>query len=178
MNLIIDTSSADIKLLLGDKTRYIQTDKQSLDLPTSVQNFLNELNVKFSDLTAIGIIVGPGSFTGIRLGIAYAKGLSIGLNIPIIPINKFEIYLEKNPDAFVALDSGKNDLFVAANDLHPQIMDIETVETRQMDYPKTVGHLPYDLLDIIPVMNRKINTNEPVIPLYMRASYAELNCKC
>lgn len=178
MNLIIDTSSSNIKLLLGDKTKIIETEKQSLSLPIETENFLSELNIKWSDLTAIGVVVGPGSFTGIRLGIAYAKGLSIGLNIPVITINKFEIYLEKNPDAFVAIDSGRIDLFVAAHDLVPQIMDIETVETKQMEYPQTVGHLPYDLIDAVPVMNRKLNTNEPVIPLYLRASYAELNCKC
>ncbi|MDE6478256.1 MAG: hypothetical protein K2L94_03335 [Alphaproteobacteria bacterium] len=42
---------------------------------------------QWRDLTAIGVVVGPGSFTGIRLGIAHAKGLAMELGIPIVPIN-------------------------------------------------------------------------------------------
>ena len=175
MNLIIDTTSSDIKLVLGDTAKTITADKQSLQLPGAVNTLLSENNVEFSGLTVIGVVVGPGSFTGIRLGIAYAKGLAIGLKIPVIPINKFEIYLSKSSDAFVALDSGKNDLFVSAHDLQPQIMDIETVETFQMKYPKTVGHLPYDLMDAVTVMENKLKSDsEDVIPLYIRKSYAEI----
>lgn len=179
MKLIIDTTSSDIKLCLGDKLKIIVTEKQSLSLPTEVETILTESNAKFSDLTAIGVVVGPGSFTGIRLSIAYAKGISIGLNIPVIGINVFELYLEQTPDAFIALDSGKGDLFIAAKDLEPQIMSIEQVETDQMKYPQTVGHKPYDLLDANSIIEKKLKQKlEPVIPLYIRASYAELNCKC
>lgn len=179
-NLIIDTTSSGIKLLLNDNLKIIDSEKQSLDLPVAVESFLTELNIKFSDLSAIGIVVGPGSFTGIRLGIAYAKGLSIGLNIPVVPINAFEIYLEKSSDAFIAIDSKRGDFFVAAHDIEPCTMTIDEIETKQMEYPKTVGHIPYDLKDSVQVLIKKLstNTNEPVIPMYLRPSYAELNCKC
>ena len=187
--LLIDTSKPGIDITVAKRdgsnivSENILTDennKQSVELPSAVEKFLNKNNLKFDDISAVATVVGPGSFTGIRLAIAYAKGLSIGLNIPIVPINKFEIYLNKHPDAFVALDSGKNDLFVAAHDLEPQTMDIETVETKQMEYPKTVGHIPYNLSDVVPIVINKIKLNkpEPVIPMYLRPSYAELNCKC
>jgi len=179
MILIIDTSSSGIRLLLNGKYKFVETQKQSISLPTETENFLIENNAKFSDLIAIGVVVGPGSFTGIRLGIAYAKGLAMGLNIPIISVNAFEIYLESVPDAFVAIDSGKGDFFVGAKNLQPQIMNIEEVETKQFDYVKTVGHKPYDLTDALPIVQRKLNANDavPVIPLYIRASYAEQTCK-
>lgn len=181
MILIINTSSPGIGLCLQSAKCKVQsaieTEKQSLSLPIEVEKFLSENNVKFSDLTAIGVVVGPGSFTGIRIGIAYAKGLGIGLNIPVVPINAFEIYLERNPDAFVAIDSGRADLFVGARDLEPCTMDIEKIENEQMKYAKTVGHKPFDLCDALPIVVRKLNSNEPVIPMYLRPSYAELNCK-
>ena len=159
--------------------KHVPTEKQSLSLPAETEKFLNENNATWRDLTAIGVIVGPGSFTGIRLGIAYSKGLSMGLGIPLIPINAFEIYLEKNPDAFVAIDSGRGDFFVGAHNLLPQVMTIEEVETKQFDYPQTIGHKPFDLLDALPIVDRKLsaNKNEPVIPMYIKPSYAEINCK-
>lgn len=176
MILIINTSLAGIELLLDDKFKRIETDKQSLSLAAETEKFLTENNAKWTDLTAIGVVVGPGSFTGIRLGIAYAKGLAMGLNIPIIPVNAFEIYMEKSPDAFIAIDSGRSDLFVAAHDIEPCTMDIELIETRQMEYPKTLGHKPFDLHDALPTVIRKLNDkkSEPVVPMYLRPSYAEL----
>lgn len=178
MILIIDTSSSGIKLLLDNKYKFVEAEKQSISLPTETEKFLTENNAKFSDLTAIGVVVGPGSFTGIRLGIAYAKGLAMGLGIRVIPINAFEIYLESAPDAFVAIDSGKGDFFVGSKDLEPQIMSIDEVETKQFDYAKTTGHKPYDLTNALPIVQRKLKSDAvPVIPLYIRASYAEQTCK-
>lgn len=181
--LIIDTSHTGISMVLGDNIVKYETDsggKQSAELPLSVESFLNNNKLKFSDLSAIGIVVGPGSFTGIRLGIAYAKGLKIGLNIPVIPVNAFELYLEKTPDAFVVIDSGRGDFFVSAHNIEPCTMTIDDIETKQMDYPKTVGHKPYNLIDAVAVVKRKLESkkSEPVIPMYLRPSYAELNCKC
>jgi tRNA threonylcarbamoyladenosine biosynthesis protein TsaB len=183
MILIIDTSLPGIGFASVQsaecKVQLIETSSQSLSLPTETEKFLLESNTKFSDLTAIAVVIGPGSFTGIRLGIAYAKGIALGLNIPCIGINAFEIYLQKDPDAFVAIDSGKGDFFVGAHDLTPQVMTIDQVETEQMKYAKTVGHKPYNLADAIPIANRKSATvnHEPVIPMYLKPSYAETNCK-
>ncbi|MDR0967292.1 MAG: tRNA (adenosine(37)-N6)-threonylcarbamoyltransferase complex dimerization subunit type 1 TsaB, partial [Rickettsiales bacterium] len=156
---------------------YFPTSTQSLDLAPSVEKFLSDNNAKFSDLSAIGVVVGPGSFTGIRLGIAYAKGLAMGLSIPLIGVNKFEIYLHSAADSIVALESGRGDFFVSAHNLEPQIMDIETLETRQMDYPRTIGHKPYNLTNALEIVAQKLNAPvAPVIPLYIRDSYVKTNC--
>ncbi|MDR1361131.1 MAG: tRNA (adenosine(37)-N6)-threonylcarbamoyltransferase complex dimerization subunit type 1 TsaB [Rickettsiales bacterium] len=219
MILIIDTSLSGIRLALGclvgrlstkvaydmagvvdtsPTCKYIQSEKQSLDLPPAVLEFLQANKISFRDLSAVAVVVGPGSFTGIRLGIAYAKGVALGANIPLVGVNAFEIYLEQTPDAFVAIDSGKGDFFCAAKDMAPCIMTIDEIETKQMEYARTVGHKPYDLSNAIPIAARKLNRaqrdapalaggadgeavgggfTDPVIPLYMKPSYAEQNCK-
>ena len=84
MILVINTSGAGLEFVLDDKYKHVNVEKQSIALPVEAENFLTECGAKWSDITAIGVVVGPGSFTGIRLGIAYAKGLALGLNIPII----------------------------------------------------------------------------------------------
>ena len=175
MILVINTSNNGIDLVLGDKFAHIDADKQAVTLPTAVENFLHKNNVNWSELTAVGIVIGPGSFTGIRLGIAYAKGLAIGLKIPVIPINAFELYLAETPNAFVAIESGRGDFFVAAKNLEPCTMSIDDVETRQMDWPQTVGHKPFNLKLAINIIQEKLKNDkpEPVIPMYLRPSYAE-----
>jgi tRNA threonylcarbamoyl adenosine modification protein YeaZ len=183
MILIINTSlNGKVELFLNGKLKSIETAKQSLVLPSETELFLKEANTDWKDLTAIGVVVGPGSFTGIRLGIAYAKGLSMGLNIPVVPVNAFEIYLSQTPDAFVALNSGRSDLFVAARGIEPGTMKIEDIETKQMEYPRTVGHKPFDLKDALPIIEQKLATGNlaPAVPMYLRPSYAEIqqNQKC
>lgn len=174
MILIINTSGTGIDLVMGEKFAHMDAEKQAIQLPTFVEKFITDNGVKFSDLTAIGIVVGPGSFTGIRIGIAYAKGLSIGLNIPVVPINAFEIYLAATPDAFVAIESGRGDFFVGAKNLPPCTMEIDELETRQMAWPQTVGHKPFDLKLATEIVRKKLESGyEPAIPMYLRPSYAE-----
>lgn len=186
--LVIDTSRSGIGLVLKSGANVFATNiaseettsgKQSVELPIAVDHFLKS-HCTFQDLAAIGVVVGPGSFTGIRLGIAYAKGLGIGLGIPVVPVNAFELYLEKTPNAFVAIDSGRSDLFVGAGDLSPRTMEIEEIETFQMKYPATVGHKPYELSDALPIIERKLKSGnlESVVPMYLRPSYAEVQKCC
>ena len=179
MILIINTSSAGLEFVLDEHYTRIDVEKQSLALSTECEKFLAQHDVKWSDLTAIGVVVGPGSFTGIRLGIAYAKGLSLGLNIPLIPINAFELYLNATPDAFVAIDSGRGDFFVASPKHAPCTMTIDEVETEQMKCPRTVGHKPFDLMRGITIVKQKIAGGDiaPAVPMYLRPSYVETNKK-
>ncbi len=180
MILILNTSGSGLDFVLEDKYKHVDTEKQSVALPIETEHFLKECDTKWTDLTAIGVVVGPGSFTGIRLGIAYAKGLGMGLNIPVIPVNAFEIYLHETPDAFVAIDSGRGDFFVAANGLEPCTMSIDDVEVKQMKWARTVGHKPFNLKDALPIIKEKIDSDvkEPVVPMYLRPSYAEQNKQC
>ena len=179
MILVINTSGDNLEFVLDDKYKSVTVEKQSIALPIETQNFINECGAKWSDISAIGVVVGPGSFTGIRIGIAYAKGLAMGLGIPVVPINAFELYLAATPDAFVAIDSGHGDFFIGAKNLSPQTMTIDEIETKQMEWSRTVGHRPFDLKNGIKIVQDKLKEckNEPVVPMYLRPSYVETNKK-
>ena len=56
--------------------------RQTQDLLITVQQILKQLNTKPSELTALAVTTGPGSFTGVRIGISTVKGIGIGLPIP------------------------------------------------------------------------------------------------
>ena len=177
MILIINTSGKDLEFVLDDKYKSVAVEKQSVALPAECEKFITECGATWRDISAIGVVVGPGSFTGIRLGIAYAKGVALGLDIPVVGISAFDLYLAATPDAFVAIDSGRGDFFVAANGLEPQTMEIEELETKQMEWARTVGHRPFELIRGVKIVSDKIaeNKNEPVVPMYLRPSYAEQN---
>ena len=177
MILIINTSGAGLEFVLDDKYKSVAVEKQSVALPVECEKFMHECGASWRDISAIGVVVGPGSFTGVRLGIAYAKGLSMGLNIPTVGISAFDLYLAATPDAFVAIDSGRGDFFVASPKTVPQTMTIEELEVRQMECPRTVGHRPFDLRLGTDIVRDKIATgdNAPVVPMYLRPSYAEEN---
>lgn len=177
MILIINTAGKDLEFVLDNEYKSVAVEKQSTALPTECEKFITECGATWRDISAIGIVVGPGSFTGIRLGIAYAKGIGMGLNIPVVGISMFDLYLAATPDAFVAIDSGRGDFFVAANGLPPQTMEIDELETKQMEWPRTVGHKPADLKLGVQIVEQKIMNGimEPAVPMYLRPSYAEEN---
>ena len=73
----------------------------------------------FSDLDRIGVTVGPGSFTGIRIGIAAAHGFGLAASLPLVGVSTLEAVAEaamsrndERRNILVALDAGRPDLFV------------------------------------------------------------------
>jgi tRNA threonylcarbamoyladenosine biosynthesis protein TsaB len=55
-----------------------------------VRETMAAAGVAFSELDRIAVVVGPGSFTGVRVGLAFAKGLSLALDIPCVGIGSLE----------------------------------------------------------------------------------------
>jgi tRNA threonylcarbamoyladenosine biosynthesis protein TsaB len=56
-----------------------------------IEEILSKNNVQFSDLNAIAVSQGPGSYTGLRIGVSSAKGLCYALNIPMIAIDTLQL---------------------------------------------------------------------------------------
>lgn len=56
-----------------------------------LEKFLKHQNVKPKDLTKVVVCSGPGSFTGIRVGVALAQALGFALNIPVVAIPKSKV---------------------------------------------------------------------------------------
>jgi len=62
---------------------------------------LEDAGLGYRDLSAIGVGIGPGNFTGLRIAVAAARGLSLGLGVPAVGITRFEaIHAACSPDPF------------------------------------------------------------------------------
>ncbi|MBI9040416.1 tRNA (adenosine(37)-N6)-threonylcarbamoyltransferase complex dimerization subunit type 1 TsaB [Lutibacter sp.] len=59
-----------------------------------ISDVLKECNITFSDLKAIAVSKGPGSYTGLRIGVSAAKGLCFALDIPLISVNTLQSLAE------------------------------------------------------------------------------------
>jgi tRNA threonylcarbamoyladenosine biosynthesis protein TsaB len=55
-----------------------------------INEIINETEISFNDLTAIAVSQGPGSYTGLRIGVSTAKGLCYALGIPLISVDTLE----------------------------------------------------------------------------------------
>ncbi len=60
-------------------------------LHITIKKILQDNDIAFRDLKAIGVSGGPGSYTGIRVGLATAKGLCFALKIPMMMYNSLEL---------------------------------------------------------------------------------------
>jgi tRNA threonylcarbamoyl adenosine modification protein YeaZ len=59
-------------------------------LPAVLQSVLGEAGIDMSQIERIGVTVGPGSFAGIRVGVAFARGLALALGIPVVGVGSLE----------------------------------------------------------------------------------------
>jgi tRNA threonylcarbamoyladenosine biosynthesis protein TsaB len=60
-------------------------------LMVRIDNALSDLKIQKTELSAVCISNGPGSFTGVRIGLATARGICTGLNIPLIPFHTMQL---------------------------------------------------------------------------------------
>jgi tRNA threonylcarbamoyl adenosine modification protein YeaZ len=96
--LALETSSKLCSVALWDKNNkiighidHIGAKVHNEHLLPSIQHLLDENNLSLSDLDGIAIGVGPGSFTGLRIGCAAVQGLALSLEIPIFTCSSLRI---------------------------------------------------------------------------------------
>ena len=97
MILCLETSTKACSVALGQNGKLIAL-KESLDenyshsenLTVYIQEVCTQTKVSLKDVDAIAVSKGPGSFTGLRIGVSTAKGLCYALNKPLIAINSLE----------------------------------------------------------------------------------------
>ena len=90
--LAIDTSSAWCSVALSLEGQAVQFRHEAVTAGASqlllpwIESLLSDAKSSLKDLDAIAIGIGPGAFTGVRLGIAAVQGLAVSQNIPVVPV--------------------------------------------------------------------------------------------
>lgn len=122
MILAIDSSSNYLKLGLryGSDRQVIKNDLMEKSHGQLIMKKIDDLfvstGVDKKDLAAIVVCTGPGSFTGLRIGIAASKGIAVALDLQVVGINLFEIAGVKLPQSnlqtYFAVPFKRDALFV------------------------------------------------------------------
>ncbi|MCD6097735.1 tRNA (adenosine(37)-N6)-threonylcarbamoyltransferase complex dimerization subunit type 1 TsaB [bacterium] len=93
------------------------TEQHSTLLPAIVDELLAHTGIKKSDIKLIAVSRGPGSFTGLRVGVTFAKALSFALTTPVVSVDTFEVYCYphrgKAKLVVPVIDAKKSELFAA-----------------------------------------------------------------
>ena len=103
MLVAIDTSTQNIGLALYDGAQvrheavWPSPNHHTVELAPAIESALNGARLTVEDLGAICVATGPGSFTGLRIGLAVAKGLALARSLPLVGIPTLDIIAAAQP---------------------------------------------------------------------------------
>lgn len=99
--LYLETSSKNCSVAISDNEKLLclceevsENYKQSESLHTYVEWALEGAGIALKDIEAVSLGKGPGSYTGLRIGAASAKGFCYGLRVPLVAVNSLESMIE------------------------------------------------------------------------------------
>ena len=148
LNIETSTPIASVCLSDGEKVLSVQTiqDQQShaSKITLMCKSVIEDAGVSFSDLSAVAYSCGPGSYTGLRIGLSTAKGYCYALGIPLLSVSSLRslaygfLKNEESVDFIIPLiDARRMEVFTAVfdNSLEqlkapwPEIIDKESFKT-------------------------------------------------
>jgi len=119
--LAIETATADcsVALALGEVVleRHARSgaEKPSEQVPGLIRQLLAESGISLTSLDAIAFDIGPGAFTGIRIGCGLAQGMAVGADLPLIGLSSLRVLAMQAPEGRVlaALDARMGEIYWA-----------------------------------------------------------------
>ncbi len=121
--LAFDTTESSLSVALLDdekilaKNIILENAKHSELLIVEIEKLLRARNIWYEDLDLIATTNGPGSFTGVRVGLTAARTMRIALDIPLILLNSCEVlaykYRKENKKILVIMDAKADEFFIA-----------------------------------------------------------------
>ena len=104
MLLAIDTATRWLGLALFDESGVAAEwgwrcrNQHSVELAPAVARMLDAAGIGVADLRGIGVAIGPGSYTGLRIGLGFAKGLGLAHALPLLGIPTLDIVAAAQPE--------------------------------------------------------------------------------
>ena len=109
------------------KELYSEKFSHSEHLHDFIKEVLEEAQIEITSLEAVAVSKGPGSFTGLRIGVAAAKGICFAMNLPLIAVNSLQILSEKYQSRnkailFPMFDARRMEVYVMALNENKEIL--------------------------------------------------------
>ena len=195
-SLFIDTSSFNVTVAIIEDNKIVANfyDKVSDDMASKIfpiiDDLFKKLDFEIKDINKIYVVNGPGSFTGVRIGVTIAKVLASQLNIDIYPISSLELMASgTNSTCLALIDARRGYVYAGAYDadlnniLEDKYVLLDSINLS--DYSDVVSYdSTFNALnpnpDIIKIVNKYMDkTMNPhkVNPNYLKKTEAEENRK-
>lgn len=147
MLLAIDTATQVMSLALHDgnslraEVTWHTANNHTAELAPAVRDLLARCGITARDLTALGVSVGPGAYTALRIGVALAKGLAAACSLPLVGVSSLDTLAAAQPYAqgcglVVVVEAGRGRVVAATyrwrrgrwdNRGEPEVLDWDTL---------------------------------------------------
>ena len=137
LNLETSTTNCSVAVSLNGELLFLEEDNSAQyshaeRLHIYIDAVLKEAQIERSQIDAVAVSKGPGSYTGLRIGVSAAKGLCFGLDIPLIALPTLEVLANKiqtEAGCIVAtLDARRMEVYSAVFDTNHQCIDPTTAK--------------------------------------------------
>lgn len=135
--LFIDTSGTQAQIgIFSERNKWStfhhdEPNTQISIINTTIEDLLQKANINLKELQAICVCAGPGSYTGLRVGLGVAKGLAYALEIPILLFDRLQLIAQsfsdkkegKNSNKLLVLKARKDEYFMGYFDEQNKIIN-------------------------------------------------------
>lgn len=182
LNIETATKNCSISLAKNGNSIYFKNHQEAgyshaEKLHVLIQNALAETNLTLKNLDAIAVSSGPGSYTGLRIGVSSAKGLAFSLDKPLISVDTLEILARqvKTTNGFIVpmIDARRMEVFTACfNSKFEKISQTESLILTEQSFHNLSKEI-YLVGDCIEKAKKVLTDNKFIFPL--KESYPSAN---
>lgn len=195
MILVIDTSSSHVTVSIINNNTIVHEFKKKIDndIASKIMSIINmeltESNIDVKDIEKIFVVNGPGSFTGVRIGVTIAKTIAWALNIKVVPISSLELMATtQSTKKFIVplIDARRGNVYAGVYDKDlntilgdklisiSEILRFETIDYEFISYDEIKGieTIKPDT-DVLKVVNKHLS-DEGIIAHELKPNYLKL----
>lgn len=196
ISIVVDTSTPTLlfSIVENNEIKYLYNSKTDGDFSSNfmviVSNAFNETNIKPNDVNKIFISTGPGSFTGIRIGMTFAKVFAYSLKKDLIPFSTLELFASSSSSKNIisvidarrdyvyrgiyddSLNCIEQDKYISLNCLKDEIKSFKNYSVYSYDSFSDINSIIPNI-NVLKLVNKHID-DKPVNPHELKPSYLKM----